>query len=145
MKEDILGKIKKRFSKKIIDFQEHSKMRLYLELAPCDIPEAAKYLFGELGARFVTASGMDSPNNIEILYHFTFDTTGVILSVRTKIDKGLLEIESITPIIRAAEWVEREIYEMLGVKFRNHPNLKKLLLPDDAPENEYPLRKCPIK
>ncbi|MDI6641206.1 MAG: NADH-quinone oxidoreductase subunit C [Elusimicrobiota bacterium] len=45
-----------------------------------------------------------------------------------------------TPIIKGAEWIEREIWEMLGINFKNHPNLKRLLLATDFPEGIYPLR-----
>ena len=39
-----------------------------------------------------------------------------------------------------AEWIEREIWEMLGINFKGHPNLKRLLLAEDWPEDKYPLR-----
>jgi len=43
--------------------------------------------------------------------------------------------------MKCAEWIEREIHEMFGVNFKGHPNLKHLLLKDDWPEGNYPLRR----
>ena len=51
------------------------------------------------------------------------------------------EMESITSIIKGAEWIEREIWELLGVNFKGHPNLKRLLLDKTWPEGKYPLRR----
>ena len=102
----------------------------------------AKFLFKELSFRFSTASGIDTPLGIEILYHFSDDKSGKIITLRTLIkDKKEPKIQSITPIIKGAEWIEREIWELLGVNFIGHPNLKHLLLIDDWPEGKFPLRK----
>jgi Ni,Fe-hydrogenase III component G len=50
-------------------------------------------------------------------------------------------VESIACRVPATEWIEREIHELLGVEFRNHPDMRHLLLTDDWPEGNYPLRK----
>lgn len=48
-------------------------------------------------------------------------------------------IESVEPLFRSADWAEREMYDMFGIKVNNHPNLKRILLPEDW--HDYPLRK----
>lgn len=141
MAEVILEKIKGKFSWQILNIFEKSLRRAYIDLKPENIKEVVEFIFRRLGARFVIASGVDTPDGIEILYHFSFDSVGKIVTLRTKIDKENPEIESITPIIKGAEWIEREIYELLGVRFKNHPNLKRLLLAEDWPEGKYPLRR----
>jgi Ni,Fe-hydrogenase III component G len=141
MVEEILVKIKDRFSKKVLNVFEKSPRRIYIDFDPKDIPEAVNFLFRDLAGRFATATGIDTRKNIEILYHFSFDSLGTIISLRTLIDRNHPEIESVTPIIKAAEWIEREIHELLGVNFRNHPNLKRLLLFEDWPEGKCPLRR----
>jgi len=77
---------------------------------------------------------------MEILYHFTFDEVNLTTTFRTKLDKNHLEIESLAPLFKGADWIEREIHEMLGINFKGHPNLTRLLLPDEWPEGVYPLR-----
>ncbi len=138
---DIREKIKQRMGEKIIDWQEKSPRRIYFTVKKEDIFETAKFLFKDLGLRFSISSAMDTPEALEILYHFSFDKTGEFYSVRVKIeDKKKPEIDSLAPILPAAEWIERENWEMLGINFIGHPNLKRLLLAEDWPEGEYPLR-----
>ena len=51
------------------------------------------------------------------------------------------QLESIAEMCPAAEWIEREIWELLGICFRNHPDMRHLLLSEDWPEGSYPLRR----
>jgi NADH:ubiquinone oxidoreductase subunit C len=140
-KKDVLKEIKDKFSEKILKVYEKSPRRAYIDLKPEDIPAAASFIFKDLKARFATVSGVDTPKHIEILYHFAFDKLGRIISLRTRLDRENPEIESLTSIIKGTEWIEREIHELLGVNFRNHPNLKKLLMAEDWPEDKCPLRR----
>lgn len=138
---DIREKIKQKLDKRIIVWEEKSPRRIYFTIKKEDIFETVRFLFKDLGLRFSIATGTDMPQAIEILYHFSFDKTGEFYSVRTLIeDKIKPEIASITPIFPGAEWIEREIWEMLGIKFIGHPNLKRLLLAEDWPEGNYPMR-----
>ncbi len=133
--------IKERLSDKIFAWEEKSSRRIYFSIKKEDIVESVNFLFKEIGLRFTTASGVDTPSGFEILYHFSFDKTGEFYSVRVLIeDKVHPEIDSITPIFPGAGWIEREIWEMLGINFVGHPNLKRLLLAEDWPEGDYPLR-----
>lgn len=128
-------------SVKILKSFKKNAQRYYVEIRKEDIYEFADYLFNQLKLRFATATGIDTRHNIEILYHFSDDKTGVIITLKVFIDdKTKPEIPSLTPIAKAFEWIEREIYEMLGVNFVGHPNLKRLLLSDDWPDGNYPLR-----
>jgi len=137
----ILEKIKDKLDSKIIDWHEHSEKRMYFSVKPQDIKEVAGLLFNDLSLRFIIASGQDTPKGIEILYHFSFDKTGQIFSARVLIeDKNNPSIESIAPLFKGAEWIEREMWELLGINFIGHPNLKRLLLAEEWPEGKYPLR-----
>ena len=138
---DILESIKKRLGARIINIAQPSGRRIYISVAPTHIVEAARLAFTELGCRFAIATGIDTPQGFEILYHFSHDTSGEMITFKVLLeDKGKPQIDSITPVVRAAEWIEREIWELLGIQFRHHPNLKHLLLKEDWPEGDYPLR-----
>lgn len=140
-KIEIVKEIKDRFGERIIKWQDTSAKRAYVDVEPINVPDVVRSLFKNLKARFVTASGVDTPRGIEILYHFSFDGQNLIISIRTLLDRSKPEVESITSIIKGAEWIEREIWELLGVNFKNHPNLKRLLMSEDWPEGVYPLRR----
>ncbi len=137
----ILDAIKKQFPEGIIETNVHSPCRIYITVEPKDILKVAGFVFKDLGCRFATASGIDTSGGIEILYHFSLDSTGEMLTIKILLkDKKNPHIESLATIFKGAEWIEREIWEMLGVKFDNHPNLKRLLLDEELPEDFHPLR-----
>lgn len=138
----VRDKIKEHLGNKIVEWHEKSFRRIYFTIDKKDVLETARYLFKDLKLRFAIATGVDTPEGIEILYHFSYDQAGEFYSVRVIItDKKNPQIDSITPLFPGAEWIEREIWEMLGVNFIGHPNLKRLLLADDWPQGEYPLRR----
>ena len=137
----IIETIKERLADKIIDWYQHSPRRVYISIKPQDLKETVNLLFRDLNLRFTTASGQDTPKGLQILYHFSFDKTGEMFSLRVLIeDKNHPEIDSIASLIKGAEWIEREMWEMLGINFKGHPNLKRLLLAEEWPEGKYPLR-----
>ncbi len=139
---NIKDRIKERLEDKIIAWEEKSIRRIYFSIKKEDILETVRFLFKELGLRFAIASGIDTPSGFEILYHFTFDKTGEFYSVRTFIDDKINpRIDSIATIFPGGEWIEREMWEMLGIDFVGHPNLKRLLLSEDWPQGKYPLRR----
>ena len=101
-----------------------------------------KFLLEDVGCRFVTATGIDCDDCFEVIYHFLYDQAGCVINVKAFIrDREKPAIESITPLLLGAEWAEREIHDILGIEFLNHPNLKRLILADDWPEGVYPMRK----
>lgn len=140
-KAEVLENIKVRSGKDLVELTDRSRKRVYVTIKKEALPKIARYLFNDIKARFVTASGVDTKNGIEILYHFSIDEIGLIVSLRVVLEKPDISVESLTSIMKCAEWIEREIHEMLGVEFKGHPNLKHLLLKDDWPEGNYPLRR----
>jgi Ni,Fe-hydrogenase III component G len=140
-RDEVVNRIRSAFGDRLIDLQQPSGKRLYLEVEPHAIPDTARFLSGELEARLQTASAVDAPRKIEILYHWALDSIGMVVTVRTRIDRDQPEIESITPICPAAHWIEREMWELMGISFKDHPDLRHLLLLDDWPEGKYPLRR----
>jgi len=140
-REEVIKDLREKFKSDIIELFDKSPKRIYVEIKPESITKLSEFIFRNLGARFNIASGVDVRYHIEILYHFTIEEINLLISVRVKLPKDKLEIDSIANIIKGANWIEREINEMLGINFKGHPNLKKLLLPDEWPEGIYPLRR----
>ena len=134
--------IRKQFGDKIQKWVVHNKNRIYVDIRPDDLVEFSRFIFDGLNARFIIASGVDTPRGgVEILYHFDFFQLPQVFSLRVFVKKPGLEIESVAPAIKGTEWIEREIAELFGVRFKNHPNPAHLLLPEDWPEGKYPLRR----
>lgn len=136
----IVEEIKAQFKEKV-DIFEKSKKRIYVMVAKADAKEVVRYLFRDLGARMSIASGVDTRPGIEILYHMVFDKHNMIVTVKVLVKKPELEVPTFTDFMPAAEWIEREIHELLGVNFIGHPRLETLLLPDDWEPGVFPLRK----
>ncbi|MEM4425933.1 MAG: NADH-quinone oxidoreductase subunit C [Candidatus Nezhaarchaeales archaeon] len=127
-----------------ISIDVRSSKRIYVDIRKEDIRKAAKLfldLFEPLRGRFSTATAMDCRDHFEILYHFSFSELGLVLTVRCKVPRYKPEIDSIADLIYGASFIEREIHDLMGIKFVGHPDLRKLILPDDWPEGVYPLRR----
>jgi Ni,Fe-hydrogenase III component G len=144
-RNDIIGRIREQLGERVVQWYEKSDRRLYVEVGADDVPAATEILFRDLGARFQIASGVDGPRHIEILYHWAFDAAGLVVSLRTRLDRDQPEIESLAGICKGTEWIEREMWELLGITFRNHPDMRHLLLKEDWPEGQYPLRRDFVK
>ena len=140
-RQEILQAFKERFPEQVFGIQEKSTKRAYIQVKPSTIVAMAQFLFKEIGARFNIASGVDARTHMEILYHFTVEDIDLVISLRVDLPKTKLEIDSLTSVFTAAQWIEREMHELLGINFVGHPDLKTLLLPEDWPEGVYPLRK----
>ena len=74
-----------------------------------------------------------------MVYHLTSTQYRHTIVVKSKLDRTNPEIETVSHIWRTAEFHEREVYEMYGVNFLNHPDLRLLILPDGW-EGKNPMR-----
>lgn len=87
---------------------------------------------------FVTS--IDWKTHFEVVYYLvsTLHHHKIVLKVKVE-DRDTPEAPSVTPIWAAADWQEREIFDLMGIRFPGHYNLRRLLLPDDW--EGHPLRK----
>ena len=138
---ELTGSIRSQLTDAVLAIEERSPRRTWMTVRPERIREVARYLFEDAGGRLATMTGVDGRDQIEVLYHFCFDHLGGVVTVRAQAAKPTPEIDSVTPIIEAANWIEREIHDLLGMNFRGHPDMRRLLLADDWPEGLYPLRR----
>ena len=137
----IVEELKERFDGEILKIDEPDNKRIYLLINPDSLTEISKFLYKKKKARFIIASGLHSKIGFEIIYHYSMDETGHIINLQAILPHEDPEIESLTNLFSAAEWIEREIHEILGIKFRGHPNLVPLISKDNWPEDTYPYRK----
>ena len=83
---------------------------------------------------------IDWKARLTMVYHLCSTQTRDTVVVKVDLDRSKPQIESVANIWRTAEFHEREVYEMFGVDFLNHPDLRLLILPDGW-EGKNPLRK----
>ena len=105
------------------------------------MPEIAGYMYRDLKLRFIIASALESKRGFEIYYHFSDDGTGCVINLHVILSKDKPEIQSLTPLFEGSSWIEREMHEILGIEFRGHPNLEKLISEGNWAEGVYPYRK----
>ncbi len=136
----VLDDLRSRFSADILALEDRSPKRVYVETTPASLPRVAQYLFRDREARFHIATGLDVRSHLEILYHFSIERLDLLVTLRVKLPRERPAIQSIAGIIKGANWIEREIAELLGVEFQGHPDPRNLLLGGDWPPDVFPLR-----
>ena len=82
---------------------------------------------------------VDFKTHLTMVYHLSATTHRQSIVIKANLNRELAVIETVCDIWRTAEFLEREVFEMFGVDFTNHPDLRKLILEDDF--KGYPLRK----
>lgn len=94
-----------------------------------------KYAFEHLSL----ISSVDWGDRFELVYHVRSYTNYCMMEIKVSVPKDDLELYSVTPIWGGADWHEREAYDMMGIVFKGHPDLRRILLPQDV--KYFPLRK----
>ena len=84
-------------------------------------------------------SGVDAKENLQVVYHLHSLTHRHKIVLKVSVPKTAATTQSVTGVWRGADWYERECYDLFGVRFEGHPDLRRLLLPDDW--EGHPLRK----
>jgi NADH-quinone oxidoreductase subunit C len=92
--------------------------------------------------RVSTVTGVDrypAEPRFEVVYHLHSIARNLRLRVKCRLGGENPEIDSVTAVWRGANWYERETFDLFGVRFRNHPDLRRIMLPEDW--EGHPLRK----
>jgi NADH-quinone oxidoreductase subunit C len=81
----------------------------------------------------------DAKDRFGVVFYFLSTARGDRLYVKTYLNEPDLRIPSAFPLWRGADWMEREVYDMFGIVFEGHPDLRRILMPDEF--TAFPLRK----
>jgi NADH-quinone oxidoreductase subunit C len=120
---------------------EHGESTVFI--APSSIVTVCRFLKDELN--FVRLSGITAVDwhpadpRFEVVYLLHSLEKNTRLRLKCWVSESECEIDSVTGVWRAADWYEREVFDMFGVTFRNHPDLRRILMPNDWEGN--PLRR----
>ncbi|HEY0678524.1 MAG TPA: NADH-quinone oxidoreductase subunit C [Chitinophagaceae bacterium] len=82
---------------------------------------------------------VDWKTHFTVVYHLRTNTSRHIIVVKAKTDRLDPKIETVSDIWKSANFLEREVFDLFGIQFIHHPDLRRLILEDDF--NGYPLRK----
>jgi NADH:ubiquinone oxidoreductase subunit C len=137
----IIEKLKEKYGDNIKEVIVKSYKRIIITIDPGSLLDISAYLFKDVGYRFVIASALHTNKGFEIHYHFSYDSTGLLLNLHVILSADKPEIESLSNMFNASNWIEREMHELFGINFLNHPNLEKLISEGNWAEGVYPYRK----
>jgi NADH:ubiquinone oxidoreductase subunit C len=129
------------FSAVILETVTLNERRATISVRPEAIADIAGYLHERAGYRFIIATAIHSRKGFEIYYHFSNDETGLVLNIHVLLTGENPAIESLSNMFSASNWIEREMHELFGINFINHPNQEKLISEGNWAEGVYPYRK----
>jgi NADH-quinone oxidoreductase subunit C len=99
-----------------------------------------KELRDEFGFNLLSnETAVDYLEYFEVIYNICRVPEGTMLNLKTKVDRDQPELPTMADIWPAANWQEREIYDLLGIRFIGHPELRRILMDDDF--EGHPLRR----
>ena len=143
--DEIVGKLKQRFGEgTFTTSQFRDNFRVHV-----DVPKSydfLAYLKTDCGFDMLVELGAadylrypDAKDRYGVWYCLLNVTTGQRLIVKTFANDPQPKLKSVFPLWKGADWMEREVYDMYGVVFEGHPDLRRILMPDEFAA--YPLRK----
>ena len=117
-----------------------SPFTLGVDLPPSALLEAMRSLRDAHGYRYyVLGTAIDRETTFEVVHAVRSLDTGDTLFVRVAVPKDAAWVDSIAFVYAGAEWQERELWDLFGISFRAHPDLRRILMPDEY--EGHPLRK----
>ena len=116
-----------------------------VHVSPGRIVEVLEWLHAEPGQHYdhladLTAVDHGGGKPVQVVYQLWSIPHRRALRLKCELPETDMEIDSATAIWATADWLEREVYDLFGVRFRGHPNLCRILMPDNYAEG-HPLRK----
>jgi NADH-quinone oxidoreductase subunit C len=143
--EDTLAKLRDKFGADSFTTSEFRDNRR-VHFAPERLFDALQFLKRDLGFDMlvdVSAADYlhypDARDRFGVWYILLNTATGQRVYVKTFVNDPQPVVPSVYPLWHGADWMEREVYDMFGIHFDGHPDLRRILLPDEF--TAYPLRK----
>lgn len=139
------GALRARFGDAILEDRVTAGDQTVVWIDPARNLEILGWLKDDPGQQYDMMSdvtGVDYGNDrpVEVVYQMFSTVHKRALRVRCRLPLDGLEIDSVVGLWMSADWLEREVYDLFGVTFRGHPDLRRILMPQDYAEG-YPLRK----
>ncbi len=140
--EQTLSKLREKFPNVIADVYEF-RGDTTVTIPRESLLDVARFLHSDLGFEMlldITAlDWLPREPRFDVLYHFLSMKDTARLRVRVQLSSWDTNVESVTPVYPGANFYEREVFDLFGITFNDHPFLHRILLPDAS--TGYPLRK----
>lgn len=140
--EDIHSRLRARFGEAVADWRAAEHGDSYIEITPGVLRDAAQFLRDDRDLLFDylrLVTGVDRGDSLCSIYHVYSYVHLHAVTLHVSVARANPRVPSVVGIWPAAEWHEREAYDMMGIEYEGHPNLRRILLPDDW--EGFPLRK----
>lgn len=143
--EEIISRLKGKFGEELVVSLNENATPECLEINADHLVETIEYLHGTDGLYFDSLScitGLDNgpeTGTMEVIYNLYSIPFDHHLMLKVTLDRKEGKVDSLTSIWKTADWQEREVFDLLGTHFNNHPDLRRILLPADW--EGFPLRK----
>jgi NADH-quinone oxidoreductase subunit C/D len=145
--ESLVETLMTRFPQAVLSVEaDTARSEVTVQVAAERILDLTRFLHDAPDASFdhlTDICSVDYPEDrqrFEVVYHLHSLSHHRRLRVKTRLSEDNPTIASVTSVWKGAEFLEREVYDMMGIRFSGHPDLRRILLPDDYAEG-YPLRK----
>ena len=141
--QEIADTLKAKFPEAVLDVKVDGIIDSYARVAPDRIKEVAQFLRDDEKLAFdslMCLSGVDyTGGKLGVVYHLSSMKWSHKFTLKVDATVDSPHVQSVEAVWRTANWHEREAYDVIGIVFDGHPDLRRILLPDDW--EGYPLRK----
>lgn len=157
--KEIFEILKEKFAETIIEFVEAEVGENFIKVNPLEIDKVCSFLLSENNLQFNSLMNLSAVDNadgekkteedgsfeyiggtLSVFYHLESTDKRHKLTLETTVEKDKPDVVSVSGVWIHANWHEREAFDLLGINFLNHPDLRRILMPYDW-EAGYPLRK----
>jgi len=143
--EEILQILKENFPDSILELKTDQPTEAILIISPLEIDKISLFLRDSSELLFdslMNLSGVDEikASLLSVYYHLESTKLKHKITLKVSTDRNKPEIPTVSEVWKAADWHEREAYDLFGIIFLNHPDLRRILMPYDW-DAGYPLRK----
>jgi NADH-quinone oxidoreductase subunit C len=141
--QEIHDVLKTQFGEAVLEAKLEGVLDPFIKVAPGKILEVAKFLRDDEQTAFdllMCLSGMDyTGGKLGVVYHLDSTKKGHKIVLKVDVTTDDPHCQSVESIWKTANWHEREAFDLFGILFDGHPDLRRILMPDDW--EGYPLRK----
>jgi len=138
--EEILARLQAALPDSQFQIQSGEAGDRWILIQPADVIPVLSHLRDRLGLTYLaTLAGVDYGSDLGVVYVVRSLEKKDEIAIKALLDRENARIDTVSQIYGAAEWFEREAFDLLGITFTNHPDLRRIMMPDDW--EGHPLRK----